>query len=114
MAEYNRMKAERDALGEQLEYDRTKVAECITSAREAIGEREWLTEGRGSYEWDDDKWHDEFAAAIAELRAALDPLSKIAVDWSGCPKTYEAVAKARIDLKAALADVRAQLAEANT
>lgn len=90
------------ALSQQLEADRTKVAECMTAALKAIDSRHWLTEGRGSYEWNDDRWHQEFYAAAVEIRAALAPLAKIAADWTGCPKTGAEVARARMDQDEAL------------
>jgi hypothetical protein len=99
-------------IGEQLEFDRTKVAECLVTATKAINERDWLTEGRGPYEWDDDKWHEEFYAAAVEIRAALEPLSKIAANWKYCPKTAEETALARIDLKAKNAYLAAELKQA--
>ena len=92
------------AIGEQLEADRTEVAMCMTTANRAIDQRHWLTEGRGSYEWDDDNWHKEFYAAAVEIKEALSPLTKIAANWKGCPQTSEQIAQARVDLKAALAD----------
>jgi len=94
------LKAERDALGEQLEHDRTLVADCVTAATKAVQMRDWLTEGRGPYEWNDDNWHKEFYAAATEFLTAIEPMRKVAADWSGCPKDAEAVAKARLDLQA--------------
>ena len=82
-----------------LERERTLVAEGVTNVKEAIKCREWLTEGRGSYEWNDDRWHGEFAAAIKEILAALQPLERIAADWTNCPQKWEDVQKARAELK---------------
>lgn len=103
--------AEVAALGRQLESDRTKVAECITKAKREIDSRHWITEGRGSYEWDDDRYREEFYAAAVSIRSALEPLDKIAADWSQCPKSAKAVAEARIDLEAEVARLLAALAE---
>ena len=86
-----------------LERERTLVAEGVTAVKKAIQSREWLTEGRGSYEWDDDRWHGEFAAAISEILTALEPLEKVAADWSNCPKTWDEVQKARASATAAAA-----------
>jgi chromosome segregation ATPase len=88
------------ALGRQIEFDRTCVADRVTAIKKAVSSREWLTEGRGSYEWDDDKWHEEFAAAAKEILEALAPLERIAADWSNCPRDTESVARARVDLEA--------------
>lgn len=93
-------------LGEQLEFDRTAVADAITKARKALNSRYWLTEGRGSYEWDDDRYRDEFGAAWHEIKAAVESLSHVAANWAGCPKKAEDVAAARRDLKAELDRLR--------
>ena len=103
---YQRQEGQAAAIGEQLEGDRTKVADCLSRANHAIASRDWLTEGRGSYEWNDDRWHAEFAAAADEIKEALAPLTKIAADWKFCPKTAAEVAKARLDLQAELATLR--------
>lgn len=104
--------AERDAtiqaLGEQLEHDRSLVADCITKATKAVNSRDWLTEGRGPYEWDDDNWHSEFAAAAKEYIDAVEPMRKVAADWSGCPMDAKAVAAARIDLKATILRMKSE------
>lgn len=96
-------------LGEQLEADRTKVAECMTAANRAIDGRYWLTEGRGPYEWDDDRYQAEFHAAAVEIKTALEPLTKIAANWSGCPIKSADVAKARLDLKARITELEHQI-----
>jgi hypothetical protein len=89
-------------LSEQLEFDRSLVADCLTNAKNAVKSRLWLTEGRGSYEWNDDRWREEFGAAANEFLKAIEPMEKVSRDWTGCPKTGEEIAKARIDLKAEL------------
>ncbi len=86
-----------------LERERTLVAEGVTAIKKAIDGREWLTEGRGSYEWDDDRWHSEFAAAISEILTALKPLEKVAADWSNCPQKWEDVQKARAEAESPVA-----------
>lgn len=96
-----------EELSQQLEFDRTAVADAVTKAKKVLVSRYWLTEGRGSYEWDDDKFREEFRQAYAEIRVALEPIAKIAADWSGCPKKADEVARARIDWKQ-----RAEKAEA--
>jgi hypothetical protein len=100
VAEVERLNGTVRELGEQLEFDRTKVADAITAARKALDSRFWLTEGRGSYEWDDDRYRDEFGAAWREMKASVESLAGVAADWSGCPRKAEDVAAARVDLKA--------------
>lgn len=78
-----------------LERDRSKVAECVTAMKSALHNYSWLIEGRGSYEWDDDRWHDEFRHACDNIAQALGPLIRIAADWSNCPSELEDVLRAR-------------------
>jgi len=78
-----------------LEHDRTLVAECVTRIKKELESYQWLTEGRGSYEWDDDRWMEEFKTARKAIREALEPMVKIAADWSNCPKKWDDVQKAR-------------------
>ena len=78
-----------------IERDRTTVADGIQAIRKAISSHEWLRLGRGSYEWDDDRWKDEFGAAIDAIETALDPLRKVAIDWSDCPTRTEEIMAAR-------------------
>ncbi len=87
-------------LGEQLEFDRSAVADGVTAIKKTVDSRHWLTQGRGSYEWDDDRWRAEFAAAAKEILTALEPLAKIAANWKDCPQTAEQIAMSRMDLKA--------------
>jgi len=78
-----------------LERDRTKVAECVTAVKKELRAYDWLIEGRGSYEWNDDRWHDEFKRASEAVAKAIEPMVRIAADWTNCPKTDEAVKAAR-------------------
>jgi hypothetical protein len=78
-----------------LEHDRTKVAECVTRLKHTLENYHWLIEGRGSYEWDDDRWHQEFKTACELLQKDLEPMVRIAADWSNCPKKWEDVQAAR-------------------
>lgn len=78
-----------------LERDRTRVAVGVNGIRKATSRRHWLTEGRGSYAWDDDRWKGEFAEALVEIENALLPLAGIASDWTNCPTNPVAIAVAR-------------------
>ena len=78
-----------------LERDRTRVAECVTRLRHTLENYQWLMDGRGSYEWDDDRWHQEFRTACELLQKDLKPMADIAADWSNCPKKWEDVLEAR-------------------
>jgi hypothetical protein len=102
-ADVERLTRERDRLQGVVERDRTKAAEIIATARAVVSRRSWLAEGRGSFSYDDEKYQEEFVAAITEMLEALQPLGVLAADWSDCPKDFQA---ARIDWKA-----RAETAE---
>lgn len=80
-----------------LERDRTKVAECVTAIKKELKAYDWLIDSRGSYEWDDDRWHDEFKQASKAISDAIEPMICIAADWSNCPKTDAEVKEARED-----------------
>lgn len=70
-----------------LERDRSVVAKYAHELRKALDARDWMKEGRGPYEWNDDRWYSEFATAWQEFSTALEPLEKIGADFSNCPKT---------------------------
>lgn len=89
------------------ERDRTQVAIGVNAVTEAIRKREWLRLGRGSYEWNDDRWMDEFGHAIDEIHAALNELRKVSLDHSDCPVSREDVLKARAALKGNADDTNA-------
>lgn len=78
-----------------LERDRTTVAMAVTAMRDAMTRREWLLESRGPYEWDDDRYRDEFGQALKEISVPIDQLKKIARDWTNCPSTTREVQAAR-------------------
>lgn len=89
----------------KLDTERYKVAYCLQEMRKAIDRRRWLSEpGRGSYTYDDERYQQEFGEALNELNAALDPMRKIASDWSDCPTDPLLIAGNRA---AALATLRA-------
>ena len=80
------------------EHDRTHVADGIEEVMAALKSREWLRLGRGSYEWDDDRWKDEFGEAFDEIVKAMDRLRTVAGDFSDCPSTQAAVFTARANM----------------
>ncbi len=96
---YDEMCAEKDDEIKRLkavnERDRSQVAEVFNAIMEAIRRREWLRMGRGSYEYDDDRWRGEFSEAIDEVIEAAKPLRRIAADWSDCPTDPKEIAAAR-------------------
>jgi hypothetical protein len=107
LANQERLAEELAAAGNAMERDRTSLAAAVTGITKAIKMRDWLAESRGPYEWDDDRFYSEFSAALNEILQAIEPLRKIAADWTGCPKDAASVEAARTDLRAELATERA-------
>jgi len=91
------------------EHDRAVVSEVRGTFLAALARRSWLLEGRGSYEWDDDRWKAEFGEAVKELGEAIQPLEKIGIDWSLCPVGPDEIAEARIDWKSRADSAEAKL-----
>ena len=81
------------------ERDRTEVCMAVNSLSDAFARRDWLMRGgRGSYEWDDDRFRDEFRDAMAEFEPHIDRLRKIGADRANCPETQAEVRAARAAL----------------
>lgn len=89
------LEAELASARSALEHDRTKVAECVTAVTKELQSYDWLISSRGSYSWDDNRWHGEFKTAHDAIETAIQPMVKIAADWSNCPKSWDEVQKAR-------------------
>ena len=87
--------AEELSAAQLIERDRSKLADGLAKLWQVLDSREWLGEGRGPYEWDDDRYRDEFTATAAEIRQAVQGLHEVARDWTGCPKTSAEIAAAR-------------------
>jgi Lar family restriction alleviation protein len=77
------------------ERDRSNLALIVHNLDEEIRGRMWLTEGRGSYEWDDDRYRQEFEWAVEAILAKIEPLRKIVADLKNCPTTQAEVDAAR-------------------
>jgi hypothetical protein len=58
---------------EALNRDKTGLAAALDAIRTEICSRRWITEGRGSYAWDDDRYRDEAHEAFI---AVLDLVEK--------------------------------------
>lgn len=82
-----------------LEHDRSVVAERLLEIRTVLAGRTWLREGRGPFAWNDTRYQQEFGQALDEIEAALQPLAKIAADWSNCPTTWQEIQAARKEEK---------------
>ena len=87
--------AEVGRLRDKLESDRAIVCDGLHEIGDAIKSVEWLRLGRGSYEWDDDRWKDEFGTAIDAIFVSLDPLRRVAGDWTDCSRDPRDIKRAR-------------------
>ncbi len=92
--------ARADAAGSALERDRSFVADTVNAVLSEISGREWMLTGRGPYEWDDDRYRDEFGSALSAIRAPIEKLRAIARDWSNRPTDPVEIQKSRTDWKA--------------
>ncbi|MFC4255423.1 hypothetical protein GRI97_08280 [Altererythrobacter xixiisoli] len=94
-----RQAAENDRLMHVIDRDRYIVAAVMTGIQAAINGRYWLSGGRGPYEYDDDRYQQEFGAALNEIEGAMQPLGVVAFDKADCatgPAKVEAAKQAAI------------------
>lgn len=89
------LEAEVGRLRAVIERDRTAVAEGIAAVGKAVASREWMTEGRGSYAYNDDRYQAEFGQALEDINIAIAPLKRIAADWTDSPTDWPAIQAAR-------------------
>ncbi len=65
-----------------LDRDRTGLAAALNACKREIDARYWILEGRGSYEWDDQRYRDEarwaFEAVVKIIDSALRESGRIA------------------------------------
>lgn len=89
-----------------IERDRSTLAGFVTALNKEFDSRFWLTEGRGSYEWNDDRYRQEFHDAVLGIKKILEPIARMAADLTNSPKTTAEVVAARRDLEAENASLR--------
>lgn len=77
------------------ELDRSRIPAALTELHAAIRSRDWVLEGRGSYEWDDDDYRAEFSLWVRDVTKAAELFAHIAADWHGCPLDQTAIRHAR-------------------
>lgn len=82
---------ERDNALMANERDRRALWGIVRAIDEEITGRMWIIEGRGPYEWDDDRYRQEFGWAVKAVQAKLEPLKKIAHDLKDSPATEAGV-----------------------
>lgn len=99
----NAVTRELAATQRQIEADRSSIAEITSALKAEIASHWGITEGRGVYEWDDDRYREEFSTALRSINAAVEPLCKMGADLSRCPTTGKELVKARMGLEDELA-----------
>jgi hypothetical protein len=79
-----------------IDRDRYVAANAHGAIEAAISRRAWLSQpGRGSYEYDDERYQLEFGLALDEIREALKPLLRLAKDKTDCTRDPVKVQAAR-------------------
>lgn len=91
-----------------IESDRTRIVDGVNKVNRVLDGYFWMTEGRGNYAWDDDRYRLEFGNAARAILKALESLRKIGADLKDCPKTTDEVVKARQDKDARIAELEAE------
>lgn len=74
---------------EALHYDQTGLAEALVDVRRLANSWAWAAESRGSYEWDDDRYQQEFGACLDTIIGRIDAaLNKTSRAHQVCCGTY--------------------------
>ena len=96
LASYRASKVGSDCeLSLAIERDRSSLAGFIAKMDATLHSRDWMLEGRGPYEWDDDQYKKEFHDAAEEIRSNMKDIRQIAKDWTHCPTDPEKIKQAR-------------------
>jgi Lar family restriction alleviation protein len=88
-----------------IERDRRTFADCVEAMHRVINQHSWMVDSRGSYEWDDKRYQDEFGDALTNIRAEVEKLAARARDMSDSPSS-EAELRAALVVPAALNEER--------
>jgi hypothetical protein len=59
-------------LKDAIDRDRTGLAAALSRIIKEIRSRSWILEGRGAYEWDDDRYKEEAGLAMREAKNIAD------------------------------------------
>jgi len=89
LAEHRQLMERVEVLERQNEVDRQVISIVAADLLRTISSREWMSEGRGPYEWDDDDYQREFGEACSELRRSIKLTKHIANNWDNTPKAQE-------------------------
>lgn len=84
-----------EALRHKLDRDRYIVAIALGGIRKALDRHRWLLDGRGPYEWDDDRYRDEFTDWVEAVEQSVGILAKLAWDKDDCTTDTAKVQAAR-------------------
>lgn len=104
LAEVKGLREEVEKLRVAIETDRAKLAIGIQKMDGVIAGREWMIEGRGPYEWDDENYQKEFQSACSDIHASMKSLRQISNDWTNCSNDDEIITFARAKARQALKD----------
>lgn len=84
-----------DHLTHVVDRDRYVVAAGITAVESAVRARQWVLQGRGPYEWDDDDYRKEFGIWMEEVYRVMDVLRKVSFDKTDCTTDETKIIAAR-------------------
>jgi len=76
-------------LERQNEVDRQLVSIVSADLMRTINGRDWMSEGRGPYKWNDDDYQREFGDACSEIRQSIALIKHVANSWDDCPREQE-------------------------
>lgn len=100
-----RLPAENEALLKRIkeaeaanELDRSRIPTALSALNSAVRSRDWVLEGHGPYEWNDDDYRAEFSLWVDQVSEAVKLFAKIAADWHGCPLDQTDIRHARAAL----------------
>jgi hypothetical protein len=94
-ARVRELQADKQRLSLIIEGERGKAGVAVQSIDKVLSSRDWLRHGRGSYEYDDERWFSEFGEAMMEIEQALISLRPIIANLEDCPHTNDEVRSAR-------------------
>jgi hypothetical protein len=104
------VRAEFERLRGIIERDRTIFANATKRMLAELRGRMWMVESRGSYEYDDKRFQDEFGEAVTALRAEVEAIRELGRGFSDCPSeqaTVDAIHAGVTTVLAAHADAMA-------
>lgn len=68
----DQLQQERDNARQALEDDAADFWKLSNAIKNIVRQRSWVTDSRGSYEWDDDRYRDETRHAFAEVLMLIE------------------------------------------